>query len=180
MKSYRKLTLSLPEITARWYGQSRGAPVRVIGIHTTECNEANKAAIAVAKFFTRLPSNRKASAHIVVDNKEAIRCVPDNKPAWAAPGCNFDGLHLELVGRANQTMPQWEDSYSQNVLKLGAKIVADWSQRFNIPVVKLTVPQLKAGKRGIVGHVDISRAYGLTRCFCFFGFDYCLLSWRSL
>ncbi len=66
MVSYHNLTRKLPEITARYFGgQNQRGRVRVVVIHTTECNEANKAAVSVAKFFAN--NKNETSAHIVVD-----------------------------------------------------------------------------------------------------------------
>lgn len=158
MTTSRKfLTRSLVEIPARWYGQKRVGHVRVIVIHTAECREVKNAARAVANYFAS--TKRKASAHITVDNKEAVRSLQDNKIAWAAPGCNFDGLHLELVGTANQSKTDWKDAYSENVLNLAAKVVAEWCYIHSIPAIKLNQMQLLSGRRGIVGHVDVSKAY---------------------
>jgi N-acetyl-anhydromuramyl-L-alanine amidase AmpD len=153
----------LTKIPARWYGHNRASRVRVIVIHTTESPERDNAARAVANFFKHNPN--KTSAHIVVDNKEAIRCVEDNKAAWAAPGCNFDGLHLELIGTARQTRTNWNDKFSQDMLDIAAEVSADWCMLYGIPVTKLLVAQLIGGKRGFVGHIDVSKAYKLSNHF---------------
>jgi N-acetyl-anhydromuramyl-L-alanine amidase AmpD len=151
------LSQRLVEIPSRWYGHHRSSHVRVIVIHSTESPEATNGARNVARYFQT--AKKAVSAHVVVDNKQAIRCVADNKAAWTAPGTNIDGLQIELVGTAKQSKYQWKDKYSTDMLKLAAKIAADWCFLYNIPVVKLTVPQLIAGKRGFVGHVDVSKAY---------------------
>lgn len=157
----RNLSVNLlTKIPARWHGQSRTSRVRVIVLHTTESKEIRYGARAVANYFKTTP--RKASAHIVTDNKESIRCVDDNIVAWCAPGCNFDGLHLELVGSANQKKTGWQDAYSMAVINNAVKVAADWHELYNIPLVRLTIPQLVAGKSGFVGHGDVSQAYKLS------------------
>ena len=40
-----------------------------------------------------------------------------------------------------------------------ARITAEWCRKYSIPPVHLTVAQLKAGRKGFVGHVDVSNAY---------------------
>jgi N-acetyl-anhydromuramyl-L-alanine amidase AmpD len=45
------------------------------------------------------------------------------------------------------------------VLGLSAKLAADICKRHAIPIVRLSVEDLKAGKRGLCGHVDITNAF---------------------
>ncbi|MET9729331.1 peptidoglycan recognition family protein [Streptomyces sp. NPDC006458] len=147
---------------ARWFGPGRTAPIRVIVIHDMEAPEGPNTAENVAAYFANLPATNKASAHVCVDNNSAVRCVADGDRAWHAPGANGDGLGLELAGYARQTRAEWLDDYSKGVIEQAAQVAADWCRKHNIPAKKLTVAELKAGKRGIVGHVDVSQAYGQT------------------
>jgi N-acetyl-anhydromuramyl-L-alanine amidase AmpD len=109
-----------------------------------------------------MPDTSKASAHVCVDNNSAVRCVADGDRAWHAPGANSDGLGIELAGYARQSRAEWLDQYSKGVLDQAARVVAGWCLKHNIPAVKLTPSELKAGKRGLVGHRDVSAAYGQT------------------
>ncbi|GAA4209620.1 hypothetical protein GCM10022252_76400 [Streptosporangium oxazolinicum] len=147
-------------IQARHYHRGRvtGAP-RVIVIHTMESPEAGTTAEDVARYFQRLPADRPASAHINVDNNSAVRCVADADTAFGAPGCNADGLHLEMAGRAGQSTSQWADAYSIAMLHNAARVVAAWCAKYDIPARRLTRAQLRAGERGIVGHADVSAVY---------------------
>lgn len=114
-----------------------------------------------AKYFATI-IKRKASAHICVDVDSAVRCVDDQDVAFHAPGANSDGLGIEHAGYARQSREEWLDDYNREMLKVSAKIVANWCRLHNIPPVKLSVDELKAGKRGLVGHVDVSNAYHQT------------------
>lgn len=149
-------------ISARWFGPGRSVPIRVIVIHDMEAPKGPETAENVAHWFATMPATSKASAHVCVDNNSAVRCVADGDRAWHAPGANSDGLGLEIAGYAKQTRAEWLDDYSKAALDQAAKVTADWCKKYNIPVRKLSVAQLKAGQKGIVGHVDVSNAYGQT------------------
>ncbi|MFD9368542.1 N-acetylmuramoyl-L-alanine amidase [Streptomyces sp. NPDC060020] len=149
-------------VQAKWYGPGRTVPIRVIVIHDMEAPEGPKTAENVAHWFATMSASSKASAHVCVDNDSAVRCVADGDRAWHAPGTNSDGLGIELAGYARQSRAEWLDQYSKGVLENAARVVAGWCQKHKIPAVKLTAAELKAGKRGIVGHRDVSAAYGQT------------------
>lgn len=144
-------------IRAANYTRGRLGGIRVIVIHTMEVGEASNAAENVAAYFAR-PST-KASAHLCVDNNSAVRCVADSDTAWAAPGCNSDGLQMELAGRAGQSASDWRDAYSRALLRNAAKHAAVWCKKYGIPAKKLTRAELRAGRKGFIGHVDASAVY---------------------
>lgn len=146
-------------IRARHYRRGRISPIRVIVMHTMESPEASTTAEDVARYFQRLPDSNPASAHVCVDNNSAVRCVDDADTAFAAPGCNADGLHLEMAGRASQKPAQWADPYSAAMLEQAARVAATWCRTHNIPVRRLTRAQLRAGERGFVGHADVTAVY---------------------
>lgn len=147
-------------IQARWGHQTRVRPIRVVVIHDMEAPENATTAENVARYFATV--DRKASAHVCVDADSEVRCMPDEGTAFHAPPCNADGLGIEHAGYMRQTRAQWLDPYGQAMLKRSAVIVADWCRKYNIPAVHLTVAQLRAGQRGLVGHDDVSAAYGQT------------------
>lgn len=149
-------------VQAKWYGPGRTVPIRVIVIHDMEAPEGPMTAENIAHYFATMPASNKASAHVCVDNNSAVRCVADGDRAWHAPGSNSDGLGIELAGYARQSRAEWLDQYSKGVLEQAAKVVAGWCEKHSIPAVKLSVAELKAGKRGLVGHRDVSAAYGQT------------------
>lgn len=150
-------TDNLPFIKAKYFTVSDRKDIRVIVIHDMESAEKGDTAETCAKFFQI--TTRPASAHICVDNNSAVRCVLDKDIAYQAPGCNNDGLGIEHAGVAAQTADQWHDDYSTAMLGLSAKLVADWCFKYNIPAQRLTVAQLIAGQKGIVGHGDVTAAY---------------------
>ena len=148
----------IPLIRAKNAGPARpGQRIDLIVIHTMEAPEKPGTAHGVAEWFAG-PNAPQASAHYCIDAVDVIQCVPEDVVAWAAPGANRRGIHLEHAGYASQTPENWADEYSDRVLSLSAELAADIARRHDIPIVRLTVDQLAAGARGFCGHVDVTNA----------------------
>jgi N-acetyl-anhydromuramyl-L-alanine amidase AmpD len=133
-------------------------PIQLIVIHTMEAPEKPKTAFNVASWFAG-PSAPQASAHFCVDDAQVIQCVLECDVAWHAPGANSNGIGIEHAGYASQTPEQWDDDYSKAVLANSAKLAAGLCKRFGIPIVRLSIDDLKAGKLGFCGHVDVTNAF---------------------
>ena len=150
-----------PFVKARWFTPLPKTPrrrVRVIVIHDMEFPERLTAAEDVARYFATTAT--KGSAHLCVDADSIVQCVRDNDVAWAAPGCNNDGIQIELAGYAKQTRAEWLDEYSTALLHRAADAVAQYTLKYtNVPPVRLTNEELRAGKAGIVGHSQVSAVY---------------------
>jgi hypothetical protein len=141
--------------------EGRRAPIRLVVLHTMESPETAGAAEAVGRIFAN-PA-RHASTHVGVDTDSTVRYVSDDDTAWAAPGANADGLHIELAGRAGQTARQWADASSEAILERAAHQVATWCRVYGIPARWLTHAQLADGRtRGIIGHADASAVFKLS------------------
>jgi N-acetyl-anhydromuramyl-L-alanine amidase AmpD len=145
-------------IQARNYTKGRSVPIDVLVIHTMESPETADTAENVAKWFAG-PSAPQASAHYCIDNNSIVQCVHDSDVAWHAPGANSNGLGFEHAGRASQHAADWSDAYSDAMLKISAKLVAEKCTEFGIPAVWLREADLLAGRRGITGHAQVSRAF---------------------
>lgn len=153
------MTYTEHALMARWFHMGGNtAPTRVV-IHTAEIDPRAGSARAVANYLHT--TDRKASAHAVVDNSEAWRCVQDFNIAYHAPP-NAESLGVELCTRAAATPAWWANGYHDALLHNAAAIVADWCRRYGVPVRLLTVAQLRNGERGICGHVHVSAAWGQT------------------
>jgi len=149
----------IPLIQAKNAGPPRpGQAIDWIVIHTMEAPEKPGTARAVAEWFAG-PNAPEASAHFCIDAAEVIQCVPEDVVAWAAPGANRRGIHLEHAGYAGQSPAAWDDEYSRGVLARSAELAADICRRYAVPIVRLTVAELRAGKRGFCGHVDVTNAF---------------------
>lgn len=146
-----------PFIQARDFGAKRTETPRLIVIHDMEFPERPTAAEDVARYFQH--PDTPSSAHVCVDSDSVVQCVKDSYVAFAAPGCNHDGIQVELAGYGKQTPAEWLDKYSIAMLAIAADVVAQYCLKYNIPPVHLTNAQLRAGARGIIGHVQASEVY---------------------
>lgn len=147
-------------IPARNYTPAHRSGARLLVIHSMEAPEKPGTAKSVANWFAG-PVAPKASAHYCVDSVDVIQSVRDEDIAWAAPGANNDGIHVELAGYARQSAAEWDDAYSKAELTLAAHLCADLAAKWDIPIRRLTVEQVKDGKtRGFCGHSDVSKAFG--------------------
>jgi N-acetyl-anhydromuramyl-L-alanine amidase AmpD len=99
------------------------------------------------------------SAHYCVDADTVIQCVREKDIAWHARGGNTNSIGVELAGFARQTRERWADAYSTAVLGRAASLVADVCRRRGVPVRWLVATDLIAGRRGITGHAEVSKAY---------------------
>lgn len=113
----------------------------------------------VAMYFHKNIGDRKASAHYCVDADSTVQCVKAKDVAFAAPGANHNGIHIEMAGRAGQTEAQWNDEYSQKLLARTAIMVAKLCDIYGIPKVFLDGKAVKAGARGITGHKQVNDAF---------------------
>jgi len=127
--------------------------IRVIVIHDAEA--PSNGATGVANYGAT--TGTAVSWHVVVDDNKAFRQLPDGIVSWTAPGCNYDGLHIEQCGYARYSKLDW--FRHQATLKRAAWIVAKWCRLYKIPPVWLTDEGLRAGKRGLVTHAQVSRVY---------------------
>jgi N-acetyl-anhydromuramyl-L-alanine amidase AmpD len=155
-------TDNFPFIQARFFRPFNAGPrpVRLIVIHTMEVPERDGIAKDIANDFANRPETKQASAHLCIDNKAIFQCVKDNDIAFAAPGANQDGIHLELAGRAAQTAENWQDAYSTAVLENAANAAAQYCLKYEIPVKHLTNAELADLKtQGFVGHVQVTDVF---------------------
>jgi hypothetical protein len=164
----KQLPEKIPYIGAhlsRYQVAQPGRPWDLLVIHDMETPETNAIAENIAKWFQREPTPR-TSAHYCIDGDSIVQCVQLRDVAYAAPNANRNGIHLELAGRASQTLGQWTDPYSLEVIDraalLTAKIIIP---KTHIPVVFLDHERLRQGRvglpvRGITTHAAVSRAYG--------------------
>jgi N-acetyl-anhydromuramyl-L-alanine amidase AmpD len=147
-----------PFIEARHYTRTSGRAIDLIVIHTMEAPEKPGSAEGVARWFAG-PTAPEASAHYCIDSNSIVQCVRDSDVAWHAPGANHDSIGFEHAGFARQTARDWTDEYSDAMLRLSARLAAEKCREYRIPVVWLSAGDLRAGRRGITGHHDVSVAF---------------------
>lgn len=152
-------TDKFPFVKARFFTPSAATrTVRLIVLHSMEAPEKGETAENVANFFRT--TTTKASAHLCIDNNSIVQCVLDNDIAFAAPGANADGVHLELAGFAKQTEAEWLDAYGVLLLEQAANAAAQYALKFDIPVRRLTNAELgDKNNKGFVSHSQVSEVF---------------------
>jgi len=149
--------MSIPFIKSPNYTAGRLGPILWIVIHDMEAPEAGTTAESVAHYFQQTAA--QSSAHYNVDNNSVVQCVRDADTAWHAPYANAKGLGIEHAGYASQRRPQWLDDFSAAELAVSAKLTAGLAKKYSIPVVRLTPAEMRANKKGFVGHIDATNAF---------------------
>jgi hypothetical protein len=159
-------------LAARWFTPTSGRRIDWLVVHSMEMDERRDTAEACAAYFASCPEYRiingrrfdaRASAHECVDDNSRVGCVLDKDVAYAAPGANHNGLHLELAGRARQTRAEWLDDYGRRMLTgPAADWVAEKAQAYNIPLEYVNAAGLRAGQRGVTTHNEVRLAFGRT------------------
>ncbi len=125
--------------------------IRLIVLHSTEGRTAESA----ARYFAS--PERTGSAHFIVDRDHCFRVLPPTVVAWAAPGANSDGLHIEQAGFAAWSRDEW---LASGVIDRAAYRVAFWAHRLGIPLRWLTDAQLQGGRaRGLTTHAQVTRCF---------------------
>jgi N-acetyl-anhydromuramyl-L-alanine amidase AmpD len=118
---------------------------------------------------TGKPKRKPKSAHFGVDPEEIYQYVREADVAWHCPKANSRGIGIEHAGYA---LPQkddegklivpatdWTQPAPQAMLARGARLVAQLCRAWNVPAVRLAPSEVIHGARGIVGHVDVTRAF---------------------
>jgi len=151
-------------IAAKHFTIAHREAVDWVVIHTMELPCRPSIAYRLAGRFSE--GARKVSAHYCVDPNTVIQCVHETDVAWHCPGANRRGIGIEhagyAYGGAEHDPTDWESAEGEAVLRLSAVLVADICKRWGIPVVHLTVDDLKAHHRGIIGHDDATKAFTVT------------------
>lgn len=125
--------------------------IKWVVLHSTEGGNA----ASVAAFFA---GGAQASTHLVVDNKECYRMVPDLVIPWGAPGVNTGGLHIEQCGYARYSRSEWLTDHGQTLDRSAAK-AARWAHMYGIPLRWVGPFGLKLGRKGVTTHADASKAF---------------------
>src|SRR6266545_1918845 len=150
--------MSRPFIQARNHGGTQTA-VRRIVIHGTVSPCVKGGARNVANFFHE--THRDASAHYVVDPGQIVQCLHERTIGFHAPP-NTGSIGIELGDPQKGSSARWKDADHEPMLHLAADLVREVAARWKVPLVRLSVADLKAGRHGVCGHVNVSKAFHMT------------------
>jgi len=148
-----------PFIEAAHFTSGPRTAVDLVVLHSMESAEKPGTARAVAEWFHDIERSPQASAHYLVDEREVIQGVRENDIAWAAPGANRNGIHIEHAGRAAQTATEWLDEYSLAMLHLSVELCSSICRAWGIPAVLVDAAGLLVHRRGVTTHHEVSRAF---------------------
>lgn len=131
-------------------------PVSLLAVHTAE---GARTARSLAAYFYR--PDIMASSHDAIDGHETIHMVPYHRAAWTLRSGNPISDNVELCGFAGWNRGQWLSTGVVDGVgnpramlhRLAAWIRARAAAR-NIPLRKLSITQVAAGKWGVIGHHD--------------------------
>lgn len=146
---------------ARRSSSGSNKPIKRIVMHGTVSPTVRGQARATAAYFRGTSAG--GSAHYVVDPGEVVQVAYDSVIAWHAPP-NSNSLGVELcdwVGKDGKALPlsRWEGADHKAMLKLAARLVAELCLAYDVPPLMLGPGDLKAGRRGICEHSDVSEAF---------------------
>lgn len=133
--------------------------VNRIVIHGTVSPTVKGGARSVARYFQS--SGAGGSAHYIVDPGEVVRCYSESTICWHAPP-NAGSIGIELCDPQAGSSSRWSNVAHEAMLKLAAKLTREVAARHGVPLRRLSVADLKAGRKGICGHVDVSNAFRQT------------------
>lgn len=131
-------------------------PIVRIVIHCTVGTDGSGAQ-GTAKYFRSAAAS--GSAHYLVDSDETLQCAYDSVICWHAPP-NQHSIGIELCcSLSNQGKGHWTKPDHVAMLKRAARLTAELCLAYDVPNRKLTVDQVKAGDKGVCGHIDVSNAF---------------------
>jgi N-acetyl-anhydromuramyl-L-alanine amidase AmpD len=148
----------MKEILTGYHGGKQSSISRIV-IHGTVSPCVKGGAVSVARYFQSPKTG--GSAHYVVDPGEVVRCVPEGTVAYHAPP-NTGSIGVELCDPQSGSSSRWGDANHEAMLQRAATLVRQIAIRWGIPLKRLSVAQVKAGAKGICGHVDVSQAFRQT------------------
>lgn len=133
------------------YYPTRSKEIQGIVVHTAE---GGRSAVGIAKYLST--TDRTASAHVVIDDKEIVELVPDDFTAFHCRGSNNKSLGLEIAYFASK----WGEDpvYEEAVIALSASWCAEKAAAHNIPMERVTIDEWNAGKKGFISHAECDPA----------------------
>lgn len=155
---------------ARHHGDNTNKPIHRIVIHSAVAECRPGMARIIARYFKT--TDRKASAHYVVDSHEVVQVVYDGTVAFHAPP-NRHSIGIEMCDNpvpvpgktlrsAARKVWRWRSANHKRMLNNTARLTAELCAAYGVPVQFLTPAALRNGRRGITTHANVSSAWGQT------------------
>ena len=171
----------IPYIPCVHYSAGSNTPINRIVIHGTVGPTVRGGARSTARYFQSQSSG--GSAQLVIDPGETVRCAQDTTICWHAPPnrgsigvefCDWVNWKInrtttvdevdafwkgktEADFKARWALPDWDA-----MLRRGAGVVAGLAKTHGVPLRRIGVTDLLAGREGLCGHIDVSKAWRQT------------------
>jgi len=120
-------------------------------LHDTEGGTAS----SIASYFHGRTAG--GSAHLVVDDNQCHRCLPNGVVPWGAIGANHNGLHIEHCVYACWSERGWMKHIK--MLRRSAWKASGMCINYKIPARYSKAADLRAGRKGISTHAQVSMAF---------------------
>jgi hypothetical protein len=174
MATYPDLTANAPFTQASKTSAGSNSPVNRLVVHHTVSKTQRGGAQATANGFAS--SAAGGSAHYTVDPGAVVQSVKESVIAWHAPpnsnsigvemtdlciwqaypSSNAGQLDSRFAGNEGAFHARWSLPDWQQMLARTAIVFRNLADKFSVPLVRLSVADLAAGKRGICGHREVS------------------------
>lgn len=151
--------------------QGMNHPISRIVIHSTVSPCEDGGARKIAAYFASPKAG--GSAHYVVDPGEVLQTAYDSVIAWHAPP-NIHSLGIEMCDtpgpvpddspssaayKALKRSWRWLRPTQRRMLRRTARLTAQLALAYDVPIVFCSAEDLRAGKRGITTHANVSAAF---------------------
>lgn len=141
------------------HGGPINKPIHRVVIHETQGECVKGAAAATAAYFRN--TTRDASAHYVVDPATVVQATLDSYVAYHAPP-NLHSLGVEICGVSD---PKSRARFrrgtgNREALERAQLLVAQLCLAYDVPPWFQSAKSLRAGKRGVTTHAEVSKAWG--------------------
>jgi len=133
--------------------------LRFIVLHDMENTAYNSAAENTGAWFENRASG--GSSNYGVDNNSIQQYLDLGVTPWGAPSVNYDGVHIEQMGRADWNYTQWL-AKAAGTLDNTAWLMARLNTITGIPLRRLTDNQVSHRVKGVITHLQATRVFGGT------------------
>lgn len=98
------------------------------------------------------------SWHYATDPGETVQCSYDRFVCWHAPP-NSHSLGIEMADRPSRVPGRWLGGNHRRMLERTARLTAHLCLAYELPLVWLSPSDLRAGRRGITSHANVTTAW---------------------
>jgi len=136
------------------YSSRAGTGVRLIVLHTAEGARTYQ---SLGSYFQ---GNVQASSHVGIDDTAGTigEYVHPGDKAWTQSNYNSVAVSVELCAFAAWSTDEW--NRHPNMLANCAQWIAEESQRFGVPIKRLSSSEAQGSGRGVCQHVDLGAGGG--------------------